>query len=1032
VDSSAGERRHVQLVAYLVAKPGHTVDSDAVLAEAADRLAAHMVPAQAVTIAEIPLTPAGKLDRDALPAPAAVEPAAYTAPESEAEESLARIVAGLLGEERVSVTESFFALRGDSIMSIQLASAAKAAGLHLTPREIFELKTVRAMAAAVAGGTARDVLPELDGGGRGPVTIPPIVRWMLEHSGAAADFADFSQTVVLGVPRDADPGDVATVLNAVVETHPMLNATLVETSGEWTLTGGAGSPAQVSVVDVPEVTDDTIAGAHRSALAALDPARGALVHAVLVRGADRGRLVLAIHHIGVDAVSWPILIEDLATGWAQHAEGKAVTLRPEVTSARRMAQAVADAVHDDDQSAYWLERLPTEPTRFGTPLDRDRDRWSSQGSHLTVVDADTSEAVLSTVPAAFRSGTDDVLLAALARAVRGWQADRGISDDRPVTIQVESHGRDETVGGADGIADLTRTVGWFTTIEPVSVEPGEDMIHAVKSAKESLLGRPDLTASFGAVRYLTDSALAERPLPTVGLNYLGNSSARTDAPDDVFLPAPDAPALPATVTGAMAASTVVSMNVSTVDGRLHADLSYLRGVLDNHDAEDIAARWTSELEAVAAQVGEGVDPGPSPSDVPGAGLTQQQIDTLLADAPGADLWPLTPLQNGLFFEADMVADGQVDVYVTQATLSLDGQVDVDRLRDALGLLLTRHAALRSSFTRADSGAAVAVVRPSVAPDWRVIDNSGLDADAFTRELAAIEATEKSTPFDLATPPLLRAVLVIGARGSELVITNHHLLVDGWSGPLVLADLLALYSTGTTYTETLPGAGETDFAAHVRSVAAADTTEGLAAWAKVLEPIEEPTLVAPAGTTSDLPPTDRRFVLPDDITVGLEAVSRSSGVTMATVVQFAWAVLLSRMTGNRVVTFAETVSGRSPDTVGVESMIGLFINTLPAVVDVDPDRSVADVLAAMQHDKVSVLDHQQIGLSALIAQTGLPVLFDTLAVYESYPVNMDSVSGVDTGEAGGLRVRSATTSDATHYPLNLSASRGADGLDLAVK
>ncbi|WP_185981988.1 non-ribosomal peptide synthetase [Gordonia rubripertincta] len=1041
VESTRGGRKHTEVVAYLVAKPGATIDSAAVLDEAAQHLAAHMVPSQAIVIDEIPLTPAGKLDRTALPEPHAPEPAEYVAPANPAEDNLARIVAGLLGEERVSVTESFFALGGDSIMSIQLSSAAKAAGIHLSPREIFELKTIRAMAAAAAAsGGPVELIEELPGGGFGDMPLPPVASWMIEHAEEPADFADFSQSLVFNVPASAAVADLQTVVEAVAAAHPMLTAVLTRSGDDWTMNAGAGIVPAVREIDAEGPLDPALVDAHRELLGAMNPGIGSLLGTAVVNGEGRRRLVIAIHHLGVDAVSWPILVEDLVTAWAQFTSGRPIELRPEGTSARRIAHLLANQVDARaGEVDYWRRQLPATPTSFGDDADRALHRWRDESSLMYVVD-DVAGSILTSVPQAFGSSVDDVLLGALARAVRGWQRASGITDDGPVTVSTEGHGRDESIAGDEGAIDLSRTVGWFTSITPLAVDASSDVVHAVKSAKDARLSRPAGGVGFGILRYNSDGDIADRPLPTIMYNYFGGGTApATDTAPDDFLPVSDRPNMPSTITGAMRSPSIFGINISTAGReakRLEAKVTYATDVLDEAAASDIARRWHDELRAVVELVDGGADIGLSRADVPGVDVTQDDLDRIAEQYPGADVWPMTPLQQGLFFQADLAHtvpdDGEaLDVYVTQTVLSLAGEVDSGRLKTALAQLLARQRVLRSGFVRVPSGAAITVVPAEVSVPWSVIDLRAEDPDSLDGRVEAVLAAEQAKPFDMAEPPLIRAVLVEHRDGAELVVTNHHLLIDGWSSPLVLADLLSLYATGETFTGGLPGATGRDFAEHARAVATADVTAGITAWREVLASVTEPTLVAPGHEPSaDAPPRDHEFALDVEVTERLEALARDNSTTMATVVQLAWAVFLSRLTGTRTVTFAETVSGRSPDIEGIESMVGMFINTIPAVVDVDPDATVLDVLTTIQNDKVKVLDHQQIGLPMLVAQTGLPALFDTLAVYESFPVNVDSVAGIDASSAGGLKLVGAKTSDATHYPLNLSASRR--GAELALK
>nr|WP_211600673.1 non-ribosomal peptide synthetase [Gordonia effusa] len=1057
---SDGDR--TRLVGYLV---GAHVDVAEVTAGARQRLAGHMVPAQFVVIDELPLTPAGKLDRAALPtadAPAQVD---VVSAATAAEHQLERIVATLLGRDEVSVTESFFTLGGDSIMSIQLASAAKAAGITLTPRQIFEHRTVREMAQAAAVGENRTLVPEPVDGPRGDIAVSPIAAWMIEHSTAPTDYADFSQSMVFAAPEALTLSVLRDIIGAVVAVHPMLTASLeIEDGAPRMRAGNEFAPRQSvtavmsgALIGEDEFADD-LRDAHASALARMNPAAGQLVAAVLVADADGAkRVVLAVHHLGVDIVSWPILIEDIATAWTQSSAGDPIELRPEATSARAWLSAV-DAQVDAraDEVSYWLARLPERPTPLSALPIEDAgsaaDRLGETEVRVFRMDAAVTEDVLTELPEAFGGSADDVLLAALTRAIRSWQRDNEIDDEADIYIQVESHGRDERIiaGDDDLAADLSRTVGWFTTISPMVIDTSGSRIATVKAAKEERLGRPSAGAGFGILRYLAnDPALRERRLPSIGFNFFGARAASVGDDveglrDQALLPALDAPSLPPTVSGAMLVPNTLSINVTTdvAAGQrfLSAEFTYVSRVVTADSVDDLAVRWERELAALAAEIADGAAVGLSPTDVPGTGITQPDLDQLAVAAPGALVLPLSPLQRGLYFQAEMVPAGQagtassdsVDVYVTQAVVDLAGDIDPKRMADAADALLARHQALRSGFVRTDSGAVVAIVPPALTTPMVVDDMRGVEPHEVSARVEEIADQQRVLPFDMSAPPLLRLVLVRHDDGAHLVVTNHHILFDGWSGPLVLADLLALYATGEAYTAT-QHRGSTDFGDHVLRLARADRGAGLRAWREIVAPLEGPTLVSNGlEATAQSLPRDHTVFLDAETTAAIEQVARTHGVTLSNVLQFAWAVVLSRLTGNRVVTFGEAVSGRPADLDGAGSIVGLFINTLPVVVDVDPAATIAEVLAKLQSDKVSVLDHQHVGLSEIMVDAGVPALFDTLFVHESYPVDTDSLTGAAASGPGEMTVRGVDSRDATHFPLYLSTAPAGDRLAITLK
>ncbi|MFT4128104.1 MAG: amino acid adenylation domain-containing protein, partial [Gordonia sp. (in: high G+C Gram-positive bacteria)] len=1069
------------LVAYLAGAPGTAPDLPAVAATVAAHLPEYMRPTVWTVLDALPLNTAGKIDRKALPEPEFGAPRiGSVAPEGATERALADVVAGLLGVDEVSVTESFFSLGGDSIMSIQLSSRLRAAGLDVTPRDIFTHRTIRAIARAVSA-RRRDTLPEFAGGGTGPMLLPPSVGWLLEHADTAADYADFSQSVVFTLPPEVTADQLRTLLGAVVAAHPMLTARLADADGRPTLIGGAADldPAAVRILDTIAAPgsadfDRILTEAHAALLGRLDPATGRLVAAVGIRPAcgGTGRLLLAIHHLAVDIVSWSVLADDLGQAWTHLRTGTPIELPAEVTSMRRWSSVLDDLAHDRTaELELWKHRLPHQPTVLGTRLDRTRDRQASVRTIDNATGAELTEALLGRVPDAFRTGTIDILTAALAVAVGAWQDTQAQhqSPTQPqtptgpaeVSILLEGHGREEQVA-TDGAADLSRTVGWFTSFTPLTLRPGT-AVQTVRAVKELLATTPDKGIGFAALRYGgVDQDLRDRPLPPTLVNFTGATGVHTAAPDHAdptvtdrpFTIVGDGPPLPGSVSGRLAAAALsVHLYVGVDAGRpvLHAEFGYPQHALAESDVAAIVEHWQHTLAELVDVVDRTGDLGFTPSDVPGTDVTQDDLDTLTAGYPGADLWPLSPLQRGLYIEAARHAggtDGSVDVYVTQAIIHLDAGYDAGRLRASAAALLATHRVLRSGFVRTGSGALIAVVPPRVDLPWRTVDLTADTVEAGQARLAEIALAERVDRFDLARPPLIRFVLVElpGTDGprAAVIVTNHHLLFDGWSGPLVLAGLIEGYVVEGGVVEggvveggvTTPAAPEpaarpgTDYADFLDWLHRQDRAAARQAWRAELSGVDGPTLVG-GGATATVDEMPREHVVRIDAgtTAALEQVARTHHVTTSTVVQFAWAVLLSRLTGRQTVTFGETVSGRPPEIDGVETAIGLFINTLPVAVTCDPEQPVTDALVALQASKTRLLDHQHLGLPE-IAEVAGDIGFDTLTIFESYPV--DGAAVADGSRTAGLPITGIDFTDATHYPLNLFATPTPDGLGLDLK
>ncbi|QDQ10095.1 amino acid adenylation domain-containing protein [Streptomyces spectabilis] len=387
-------------------------------------------------------------------------------------------------------------------------------------------------------------------------------------------------------------------------------------------------------------------------------------------------------------------------------------------------------------------------------------------------------------------------------------------------------------------------------------------------------------------------------------------------------------------------------------------------------------------------------------------------------SPVEDVWPLSPLQEGLLFHAAFDDQGP-DVYTVQSALALEGPLDEARLKATWAALLDRHAALRACFRQVSGARRVQVIARHVTLPWRTEDVSRLSADAARAALERLAEQERAERFDLATAPLLRVLLVrLAAHRHRLVLTSHHILMDGWSAPVLVAELAAAYAHGGD-TARLPRT--TSYRDYLLWLGKQDKEAAGAAWRAEFDGAAEPTLVAPA--VPDRPPAFPGHVsgdLPPALGRAVTALARTHGLTVNTVAQGAWALVLARIAGRTDVVFGATVAGRPADLPGVESMVGLLINTLPVRVPLDGAQSAAEMLLRLQERQTALLPHQHLGLMEIKELAGPGAVFDTLMVYESFPRRPAGRAQ----DPGGLTIRpEGFAREAAHYPLTLVVAPG---------
>ncbi|MGW1667005.1 condensation domain-containing protein, partial [Streptomyces microflavus] len=544
-EDQAGNKRLVGYVAPVgVGTADVDVDPDASVSVAdlrrfvAKRLPDYMVPVQLVVLDRLPLTATGKLDRAALPEPEFAG-AGYRAPRSDAERVLAEVYADVLGAERVGVDDDFFAGGGDSIRSIQVVARARARGVVVSTREVFERRTVARLAELVEGRgeEERVTLAELPGGGVGRVPLPPTAAHVLALGGGLGRFC---MSAMVTLPEGIDRVGLVATLRAVVDRHDVLRSRLDRADpGLWVEPVG-GVDVGALVREVAYGGADVRAELHAAA-GRLDPDAGVMAQFVwLTGGAGAGRLLIVLHHLVVDGVSWRILVPDLVSAWQRVREGRTPERAGAGTSLRRWAHALVEEAAAPGRVAelpVWQEILRgEEPVLGARELDRSRDVAVTVDTVRVRVPVEVTRALLDTVPAVFRGGVDDALLAGLALALARWRQSRGETGAGSSTlVRLEGHGREEHVVPG---ADLTGTLGWFTAMFPVRLDlAGIDVAdafaggpaagRAIKAVKEQLRAIPDNGIGYGLLRRLnpqTASALAGLREPRIGFNYLGRSS----------------------------------------------------------------------------------------------------------------------------------------------------------------------------------------------------------------------------------------------------------------------------------------------------------------------------------------------------------------------------------------------------------------------------------------------------------------------------------------------------------------------------
>ncbi|HET9362164.1 MAG TPA: amino acid adenylation domain-containing protein [Vicinamibacterales bacterium] len=617
---------HTRLVAYMLASGDQPLSVTELQRHIRASLPEYMIPAAFVTLDAWPFTPNGKIDRRALPAPEQSRPeleTAFIAPRDPREKTLAAIWSRVLGVDQLGVHDSFFHVGGDSILAIQIVARANEAGLRLTPRQIFEHQTIAELAAVAGVG---EVAAE-QGAVTGAVALTPIQRWFFESP--PAEPHHFNQALLLEARARLDPACLGQSVASLFLHHDALRHRFELRDGEWhqeSMTPDGRSP--FSTVDL-----SSLAPAERSAemtrqIEALhtsfDLGRGPLFHVRhFACGDEPDRVFLIAHHLVVDGVSWRILLEDLLTAYDQAIRGVSATLPRKTTALQHWARKLYEYVQSgalNEEVAYWQQQVTGEAPRL--PVDR-TDGPNTIASRAVVsatLTEEDSHALLTEVPEAYGTQINDVLLTALLQAFAPWTGSRAL------VVDLEGHGRESPFDDLD----VSRTVGWFTTIFPVRLElpAKEDPGSALTAIKEQLRQIPQRGIGYGLLRYSEPARIAQlgdAPAEVI-FNYLGRFDQTLAA---------NTPFRFATGSSGPAQSPrarprhLMEVSGIIVDGRLQLSLQYSENVHARATMQGLVDGIADALRGIIAHCLSPDAGGASPSDFPLADLDQATLDRLL-------------------------------------------------------------------------------------------------------------------------------------------------------------------------------------------------------------------------------------------------------------------------------------------------------------------------------------------------------------------------------------------------------------------
>jgi amino acid adenylation domain-containing protein/non-ribosomal peptide synthase protein (TIGR01720 family) len=1005
----SGQRR---LVAYIVIKPDSPCGNIQLRSHLREMLPDYMIPAQFTRLASMPLNANGKVDRKELPAPErSVETGkVYEPPRSEPEQILASIWERVLGVQRVGITDNYLELGGDSIRAIQIVSRFRSSGWQLKADDIIRRPTIAELSPHMRRLVAEPERITISG----PVPLTPIQRWYFEQH--AGDLHHFNQAVLLRARERLDEMLLRAALLNLQEHHDALRMTYrtIGNSVEQ-VNSAANHPLSFEVLDLRKQPDEALhLEAHANALqAGLSLEQGPLMKAALYRLTEGDRLLLVIHHLVVDLLSWRILLEDLEQGYIQRLRGMTIETDPESHSFKSWAEEVARfSVHPDllSEIKYWSSRKAAE-SNASAPVSRSL--FGDSLSAQTRLSEEETRNLLTGVHHAYNTEVNDILLTALGRALKRWHG----GDQTWVTL--EGHGREPL----SKPLDLGRTVGWFTSLYPFLLEtPGDDPGTQIRHVKESLRQVPRKGVGYGILKYLTPPELKPEFDDSTQISFNYGGQFGDGGGDGLFTFAAESSGQP--ISPRLQRRHEVDIGGMVIGGRLELSIIFDPKRHRPETADTLLAGFKTELILLAEHCRQRKESEKTPSDFGTRVFSLNNYQAFLEShgwqpSQIEDIYALSPMQQGLLFEA--LFDPNSRAYFIQTSCRLEGTLDADIFERSWREVCRRHTALRTGFVQENVPHPLQVVFKVRDPEIKVEDLRGLNETEQQARLSECQLRERERPFDFEHDPLIRITLLKFAdTTSQVVWTYPHIILDGWCIGIVYKDFLQTYQAlSNGENPQLPPAPA--YRDYIGWLEKQDADAARSYWARYLAGYEQgttvPRLTRPSQPSASVPRT-RIINLSVATCTRVKQVASDLGVTVSTFMQTAWGLVLSRYNDARDIVFGQIVSGRPSELPGVEETVGLFINAIPVRIHFGPNQSVSDVLQSLQLSSLESEPYQHLPLAEIQAQSPIGRgLFDHLLIFENYPVAEDlNWSGISARPE--LSVKSLDAHDRTHYDLDL--------------
>lgn len=1047
------QKNEKYLCAYIVIKDSSPLNEKKLRQQLANFLPPYMIPAYFVALDKLPLTSNGKLDRNALPEPGKnEEQETYEPPEGNVEQIISRAWASVLSVpiQQIGRESNFFEIGGDSIKAIQACARLQKFGFQADVADLFTNPSVKELALVTRNLEEHISQAPVSG----EIILTPIQQWFFEVH--PVDPHHFNQALMFFREEGFDQTIVEQVLEKMIMHHDTLRHRFIfnKEIQQWQqkCNGLDEQTGYFTVLnfETTENLDKLISDAAEKIQRGINLEQGVLLNAGLFKTPVGDHLLLAIHHLVVDGISWRFLLEDFTIGYKQILLAKPVKFQPKTHSFQYWAEKLFEYANSSElckEISYWqaiensaveklIEKIP--------PGTTDNEKLKQKYNHTLnlQLEKETTHLLLNDIHRAYNTNIEDILISALMISLKEWA---GL---QTIAINLEHHGRESIVRGID----VSRTIGWFTCQFPLILEliqPPEafqsredELSFLVKNTKETIRRVPKKGIGHGILKYLTPPELKKdlsfKLDPEINFNYLGefgsssNNYRNSESNAHLMKISPIHPG--AQMSPEFKRHYILDINGVVSDETLSISFRFNANEYRCEVIEKLVNLYKSNLLDIIQHCISRTETEKTPSDFGCTSLSLTDFYKIVNDvcqkvgepALISKIYPLTPMQSGMLYHS--LRSKSATAYFEQFVFSLAGPIDRILMSRSVNYLMKRYDIFRTLFIYDGLEEPMQVVLEDRKANIRYEDLSSMSINERLFHLAEFTRKDKQMGFNLEKDTLMRFALFKNNYSDYTVVWSfHHILMDGWCLAIIFKELIRIYQAlGRSQPVQLePAAPYSDYIDWLQKQ---DKEAGLEYWRKYLNEYTHD--VSLPRVNKDV--AEHEFILKEypllvdeDLTQQMEQIARQNQVTMSAVFQTLWGILLQKYNDVSDIVFGAVVSGRPAGIDGIERMIGLFVNTIPVRVTAEVNSRFEELIKIVHQNSIRSKPFEYLPLAEIQYMTPLKgKLIDHLIAFENYPIQQEVLeNGNSKQEQSTLTVGDVQVYERSNYDLHIVVGPG---------